>query len=46
MHFRMGRMEQSSHAKVDCQAKYQANGRAVEGQRLGLADILSIHTGC
>ena len=46
VHFRMGRMEQSSHAKVDCQVKYQASGRAVEGQRLGLADILSIHTAC
>lgn len=46
MHFRMGRVEQRSPAKVDVQAKCQGSGRAIEGQRLGLADILSNNIAC
>lgn len=43
MHFRMGRVEHRSPAKVEGQAKCRGSGRAVEGQRLGLADSLSNH---
>lgn len=43
MHFRMRRVEQRSPAKVEGQAKCLGSGRAIEGQRLGLADSLSNH---
>lgn len=37
-------MEHSLYIKVECQAKYLASKRAIWGQRLGLAGILSNHT--
>lgn len=43
MHFGMGRVEQRSPAKVEGQAKCLGSGRAIEGQRLGLAESLSNH---
>lgn len=41
MHFRMERVGQRSPARAEGQAKYRGSGRAIEGQRLGLADSLS-----